>query len=279
VSDPKRLSAGEDLGAALLGSARSDAPRAASRARTAAALGLGAGVALGAVAGSAVAKAAGASVAPKAVGGAGLAAKAANAVWLKLLAGGVVALAVAGGVGVKLTTSAQHVDATIAEHGRAPIATSAPLGAGSAPRATGNAEETTSPEVPAPPAPPSAAIPGAAAAEPPRAVPRALPMTPASTATASTAPESPLARELRSLDEARSTLADGDPSGALAALDRHDRAFATGPLRTEANILRVEALLARGDRAAARKLARALLARDPASPHARRLRTIADDAL
>jgi hypothetical protein len=87
---------------------------------------------------------------------------------------------------------------------------------------------------------------------------------------------SPLAQELRSLDEARSALAQGDAPGALTLLDRHDRTFPTGPLRTEARMLRVEALLARGDRASARRLATDLLARDPSGPHARRLRTIAD---
>jgi uncharacterized protein HemY len=43
-------------------------------------------------------------------------------------------------------------------------------------------------------------------------------------------------------------------------------------------VLRVEALLARGDRPAARTLAEALLARDPSGPHARRLRTLAESA-
>jgi hypothetical protein len=41
-------------------------------------------------------------------------------------------------------------------------------------------------------------------------------------------------------------------------------------------VLRTEALLARGDSAAARRLARDLLARDPSGPHAQRLRTIAE---
>ena len=44
VTEPKRLSHGDDLGAALLASARGDEPRAGSRARTAAAIGLGLGV-------------------------------------------------------------------------------------------------------------------------------------------------------------------------------------------------------------------------------------------
>lgn len=87
--------------------------------------------------------------------------------------------------------------------------------------------------------------------------------------------ESPLTRELRSLDEARRALDQGNASGALAALDRHDRAFPAGTLQTEADILRTEALLARGDTVAARALASELLARDPSGPHARRLASIA----
>ncbi|HSO39574.1 MAG TPA: hypothetical protein VLT33_43910, partial [Labilithrix sp.] len=129
----------------------------------------------------------------------------------------------------------------------------------------------TPPELAAPPgltAPLAAAPEGArAAARAPVAAPRAAPTV-----------ETPLARELRSLDEARSALGRGDASGALAELDRHDRAFPSGSLRTEARVLRAEVLLARGDRAAAQRIAAELLARDPSGPHARRLRTIAEGA-
>jgi hypothetical protein len=88
--------------------------------------------------------------------------------------------------------------------------------------------------------------------------------------------ETPLARELRALDSARSALARGDAAGALAELDRHDRAFPTGPLRTEAAVLRAEALVAHGETARAKRIAQDLLARDPNGPFARRLKTIAD---
>jgi TolA-binding protein len=89
--------------------------------------------------------------------------------------------------------------------------------------------------------------------------------------------ESPLARELESLDRARSALNRGDAAGALADIDRYERAFPRGSLRNEAQVLRAEALLAKGDRAGARALAKQLLTRDPSGPHAKRLRTIAGD--
>ena len=86
--------------------------------------------------------------------------------------------------------------------------------------------------------------------------------------------ETALAREVRSLDGARSALARGDAEGALRSLDEHDRRFTSGYLRTEAGVLRVEALLAHGDRGPARALARDLLRREPSGPQAHRLKAI-----
>ena len=296
LDTPMRLTRGDDLGAALLASARGDAPMTGARARTAAALGLGIGVAVGGAVGAAgmasasgaAAKAAGASIAPKALGaGTSLGAKAVTALWLKLLAAGVVTVAVAGGVAVKVRQSNEHADLTAMERG---AGNSAPAGAvvNAAPRTNAAPRPNAAPlpnETPLPnpspvpePAVPVAAVPSSAKAAT-RAVttPPSAASTSTSTSTASsTPPDSPLARELRSLDGARSSLGRGDAAGALAELDRHDRAFPAGSLRTEAKMLRVEALLARGDRASARRLATELLARDPSGPHARRLRTIAD---
>jgi hypothetical protein len=90
----------------------------------------------------------------------------------------------------------------------------------------------------------------------------------------SASPETSLAREIRSLDAARAALDRGDGATAIAALDRHDRAFPHGVLESEAAVLRVEALLSAGERARAQTLARQLLARDPAGPHARRLEAV-----
>lgn len=277
MTEPKRLSHGDDLGASLLSSARGDQPRAGSRARTAAAIGLGAALGAAAIASAGAAKAAaGASIAPKAIGAGGAGAKVASALWLKLLAAGVVTMAVAGAVAVKVERSSHHADATVAERIPAPVNAApqtptpvAPVIALADAPLPQPAPET---QVATPTVSPITTPTAAPAAEPTKSPPRAT------QAAASSPPESALAQELRSLDEARSALARADASGALTLLDRHDRAFPTGPLRTEAKMLRVEALLARGDRAAAKKLATELLARDPSGPHARRLRTIADGA-
>src|SRR5262249_22708968 len=86
-----------------------------------------------------------------------------------------------------------------------------------------------------------------------------------------------LERELESLDRARAALRRGAATEALAGLDRHEHTFPHGSLGVEARVLRAEALLASGDQAAARALARELLSRDPSGPHAKRLRSIANE--
>jgi hypothetical protein len=264
VNDPKRLIHGDDLGAELLGSAHDDVPRAGSRERAAAALGLAVGAAALTSGGSAGA-AGTASIAPKAIGaaagaggsGAGaVAAKAAGGgILLKIVAGGAITMAVAGGaVAVKSKTSAPVTP---------PMTTVAPT---TQPMSTANRA------IPPPePAKTVEAVPAPAPTE-------TSPVVSAKTTTALRSPpaETELAKELRALDGARSALNRGDASGALAELDKHDRAFPTGPLRMEAAVMRAEALLARGDTARAKKLASHLLARDPNGPFARRLRTIAD---
>jgi hypothetical protein len=79
------------------------------------------------------------------------------------------------------------------------------------------------------------------------------------------------------LGRATGALDRGDAAGALIALDDYDRAFPKGSMRNEAAVARAEALHAKGDKAAAQKLARELLARDPSQPHAKRLRSIAGE--
>ena len=83
-----------------------------------------------------------------------------------------------------------------------------------------------------------------------------------------------LAAALIPLSASLPALAQGAPTAALAELDAHARAFPRGALGPEAQMLRVDALLASGDTAGGRALAAQLLARDPAGPHAKRLRTL-----
>lgn len=272
--DPKRLVDDDDLGAALLASARGDAPGRHARDRAAAALGLaiGAAAATGSTSAAAGTAGAGGSIAPGAAAGAG-AAVATKAAGVGLVAKIVAAVLVVGAIGggTAVVTRASRHGATTTASPSPPNAT-ATAAANASPATT--AESAPAPEATAIPAAPSAAAHDPAIAAERR--PGARPARAISTGASAEPSASPLSRELHSLDTARRALADGDPNGALAALDAHDRAFPRGALRGEAQVIRAEALLARGDTAAARALARELLARDPSGPHARRLHTIAD---
>jgi hypothetical protein len=80
-----------------------------------------------------------------------------------------------------------------------------------------------------------------------------------------------LREEADALDAARERLTLGDAVGALAQLDAYQRRFAGGALREEAQLLRIEALVRAGDRAAASAVARHFLKNYPASVHVRRV--------
>jgi TolA-binding protein len=88
-----------------------------------------------------------------------------------------------------------------------------------------------------------------------------------------------LAEEIVALDEARSALRDRQPARALAAIDDYARRFPGGMLGQEAAVLRIEALMAKGDRAEAARFGRRFLAAYPASPLAPRVRTMLDSVI
>ena len=254
MTDPTRLIDADDAGADLLASARSDGPSNRARARAAAMLGVGVGIAAATAGGTASASAgagagAGAGAAAK-VGGAGL--------LTKIIGGALIVAAVGGGTAVAVRQSSSPATVPV------PVATNA------APSAVTPATTVASPkanvvtEEPASPIVEANALPSAPVA---KTAPKPAP---------SAAQESALTRELRSLDSAKARLEAHDANGALAALDRHDREFANGSLRAESAMLRIEALLARGDDASAKARAKDLLAKDPNGPHAKRLRTILD---
>ncbi len=104
----------------------------------------------------------------------------------------------------------------------------------------------------------------------------ALPLGPTANPTPSARVQGPssLAEELAILDQVRAALARGDATSALRALDQREVRFPRGSLGPEAALLRVEALLSRGDEAGARALAEAFLAAHPSGPHAERMRSI-----
>ena len=84
--------------------------------------------------------------------------------------------------------------------------------------------------------------------------------------------------QLARIDEARGALRRGDTASALRALDAYDRLFPDGALAQEATVVRVQTLLAAGDRAGAAVVERAFLAAHPASPYAARIRTMMTDS-
>jgi hypothetical protein len=84
-----------------------------------------------------------------------------------------------------------------------------------------------------------------------------------------------LAAELGALDAARSALASGDTSGALARLDAYARNFPRGKLSLEAEVLRIDALAKSGQTTAAQKRAEAFIKRHPDSVLASRVRAYA----
>jgi hypothetical protein len=260
VTDPKRLVDEGGLGATLLAAACSDTPGRSARDRAAVAVGLAVSIA----AATSASSTAGAGVVGAVGSGGGAVAKSASAAaWIKLAAGVLIAAALAGGAMVAADRHKAPRPAAVSAP--PPVATTT---VHASEMARPSSDETPFHETPLATTP--RRTPAQGGADPGR--------TKAAIYQSAEAPlESPLARELRSLDDARSALDRHEIADALADLDRYERTFPTGTLRTEASLLRVESLLARGDGPDARRLARELLAQDPSGPHARRLRTIVEN--
>jgi hypothetical protein len=87
-------------------------------------------------------------------------------------------------------------------------------------------------------------------------------------------PAADLEREVAQLDQARAALAAGQPVQALRELDAYRVQTPRGTLAAESIVLRVQALLALGQRAAAEREASPLLMAAPQSRHAERLRQL-----
>ncbi|MDF2696230.1 MAG: hypothetical protein K0S65_4613 [Labilithrix sp.] len=83
------------------------------------------------------------------------------------------------------------------------------------------------------------------------------------------------ARELELITRAREAVTKGDARACLAAVAQHDAEFPDGQFTPEAAVMRIEATYASGDRAGARTLARAFLAKHPGSPYVARIRSLA----
>jgi hypothetical protein len=106
-------------------------------------------------------------------------------------------------------------------------------------------------------------------AEPAPATPRKQPSPPVR----STPPT--LAEEVASLQHARAALASGDAARCLRELDAYDRVVKGQKLRSEATLLRVEALTRAGQNEAAAALARRFAEHNPNDPLVDRARKLA----
>ncbi len=95
---------------------------------------------------------------------------------------------------------------------------------------------------------------------------------PAPASTGSSAPR--FTEEVRMLGDAKSALAAKDPERALLALDTFATLYPSSVLAPEAEVLRIDAHVARGDRARARALAAAFLAERPSSPYRRHVQSV-----
>ncbi len=266
MNEPRRLLADPDASTFerdLLESWSSEGPSPNARTRV---LTLVAGAVAGAVAATATAtggasSAVGAAVAPKVVAAAGLS-----------------GAAKIGILGVMLLVSAiVSVTVVRGSHDAAPLQT--PLAAAEPVQVVVPAPPPTLVPAPAPtmdpptvspadlPAAPSAAL----SATSPSASPRAQSAGPAD-------PPSSVTEEIAAFDRARTALAAGEIDRAIGLLDTYERRFPTGTFIQEAEVLRVKALAAKGDRAGARRTGERFLAAHPTSPHASRIRAIVDSS-
>jgi TolA-binding protein len=83
-----------------------------------------------------------------------------------------------------------------------------------------------------------------------------------------------LTEELSMLENARRALSAKDYGLALKTLDAYSRRFPRRKMGSEATVLRIETLAAKGDDAAAGEIGRAFLRAQPRSPYAKRVRSL-----
>jgi hypothetical protein len=246
MSDPPRLLDGgaSELERSLLKSWESERPSPEGRERALAI------AAMGTIALTAAAK--GASLAPKAALGASSFGK-----WLLLGA----FVAAAGGTAAYVHhRMARSSDAVASK--TAAVVPAAPL--------------VPSPQVAAAPVAPSQPAPSVAQSAP--AISEPAPRAAAAhSPSAGPRPASTLGDQVTALDRARRALADGDSRGALHALDDYEARYPHGVLAEEAEVVRVEALVAAGDHEGAARVGARFLASHPNSPHASRVRALLGD--
>jgi len=180
-----------------------------------------------------------------------------------LLGGAVIG---AGAVGVTLLEEpSADVAPAAGAPGLNPAAPAAPPLAASPPSEPPPALQQPAAPEPLPPALEPSNAPAPAAAPPSRSPPAA----------AEPNSNNSLAAELEALDSARRALSAGNGGQALQLLDAHGRRFPRGRLRLEAEVLRIEALMQTGQRAAASARAKAFVKRYPNSVFVSRVQRFA----
>lgn len=273
MKEPRRLrgDASSDLERRLLGAGRARAPREArQRALVAATSALGTSMAATCAAAAGGAASGGAAGGGATAGGAAAStiAKTGSAAMLKWLS--VVGLAGIGAATAAVSMQQDHPatapPATPAQRDESaalvvPMKEAVrppamePAGGEAAPIASQGASATAV-EAP-PPSPRRADAPGTMA-----------PPTPSASS------GSTLSAELAMLDEARAVTGAGEPARALSILDAYTERFPRGSMAAEATVLRIEALVRAGDRAAAQRSADAFLTSHPTSAYAERIRSL-----
>ncbi len=256
MSEPRRLLSDPDgatpFERGLLESYSAEQPSAAARTR---ALGI-ASVAAGTVATIGVAAGAGAA-APKAAGLAGLAVFK----WV------VIGVAVAGAATAVVVVRPDPEPVVTTSTKASPVAPAkATAAVAPTPQVTAVAEAMVEPP---------AISPADLRAAPSAPAPVAQRATATPVAAAPAAPASgSLPAEIAALDRARKALEGGDPAQALTLVDAYESQYPNGTFSEEAEVLRIEALAKRGDRARATSAGQRFLAAHPTSPHAARIRAI-----
>lgn len=107
-------------------------------------------------------------------------------------------------------------------------------------------------------------------------VPRRFRVAAASASVPAPLPSSDLAAEIAALDGIRTALAIGAWQDAEQQLGRYQRQFSRGALRSEAEVLRIETLVARGNRVAAEGAAERFIAQHPRDPQVARVRALVE---
>jgi hypothetical protein len=183
----------------------------------------------------------------------------------------VVSAVVAGGTAAVVSQAPSRTAEPAAANVRAITsspAVTAPAKPASAPAANANAPAPSD----AAGSEPSAELPTISPADLPAATATALSASPARSA--ATTHDETLAAEIALFDRVRAAVNASESDRALGLLDDYERRFPAGAFRQEAEVVRVQALLQKGDRAAATRAGERFLAAHPTSPHAARLRAM-----